>query len=178
LVPVISTNSVFQKSGVGSPKIEMTRRRGPRGYSANQREIGLEIKAMKTVYRRATLDDTNRLFELRRQSIVKLAVKAMSIEEAARWADNLTVAGMERRICELKIWVAEIGERVVGWGSIRDDQLEGLYVDPEFTGRGIGTELLGPLEGLMQNEVFQQCARNQARMRKRFTFDADTNESA
>jgi putative acetyltransferase len=77
-------------------------------------------------------NDTNRLFNLRRQSIIKLAVTHMSIEEAARWADNLTVAGMERRICESEMWVAEIGEKVVGWGAIRDGQLVWLYTDPEF----------------------------------------------
>ena len=37
-----------------------------------------------------------------------------------------------------------------GWGAIRGDRLEGLYTDPEFAGRGIGTELLGVLEGLMR----------------------------
>jgi putative acetyltransferase len=105
---------------------------------------------MKAVHRIATLNDTNRLFDLRRQSIIKLAAKGMSIADAARWAEELTVASMERKICELEIWVAEVNEKVVGWGAIRGDRLEGLYTDPEFSGRGIATELLGLLEGLMQ----------------------------
>jgi putative acetyltransferase len=105
---------------------------------------------MKAVHRLATLNDANRLFELRRQSITELAAKGMSIAEAASWAEKLTVAGMQRKICELEIWVAEISEKVVGWAAIRGDRLEGLYTDPEFAGRGIGTELLGLLEGLMR----------------------------
>jgi putative acetyltransferase len=105
---------------------------------------------MKAVHRLATLDDANRLFELRRQSITELAPKGMSIAEAASWAEKLTVAGMQRKIRELEIWVAEVSETVVGWGAIRGDRLEGLYTDPEFAGRGIGTELLGLLEGLMR----------------------------
>jgi ribosomal protein S18 acetylase RimI-like enzyme len=109
-----------------------------------------KINTMKTVHRRATLNDTNRLFDLRRQSIIKLAAKGMSIEEAARWAEELTVAGMERKICDLEIWVAEVSEKVVSWGAIRGDQLEGLYTDPQFASQGIGTKLLRMLEELMQ----------------------------
>src|SRR5215831_13060762 len=105
---------------------------------------------MKVEHRRATLNDAKRLFELRRQSINELAVKGLSFAEAASWAEKLTVAGMQRKIFELEIWVAEISEEVVAWGAIRDDRLEGLYTEPEFAGRGIGTELLSLLKGLMQ----------------------------
>jgi putative acetyltransferase len=105
---------------------------------------------MKVVLRLATLGDAIRLFELRRQSITELASKGMSVLAAATWAEKLTVAGMERKLCELEIWVAEVGETVVGWGAIRANRVEGLYTDPEFAGQGIGTELLGSLEGLMR----------------------------
>ena len=104
---------------------------------------------MKVEHRLATLNDAKRLFELRRQSINELAVKGMSIAEAASSEEKLTVPGMQRKLSELEIWVAEIGAKVVGWGAIRGDRLEGLYTDPEFAGRGIGTELLSLLEGLM-----------------------------
>jgi putative acetyltransferase len=106
--------------------------------------------AMKPLHRLARLDDANRLFELRRRSITELAPKGMSVAEAASWAENLTIVGMERKIRELEIWVAEVSETVVGWGAIRGDRLEGLYTDPEFAGRGIGSELLGLLERLMR----------------------------
>jgi putative acetyltransferase len=70
--------------------------------------------------------------------------------EVEAWSANLTVAGMERKIHELEIWVAEIDGRAVGWGAIRGDRLEGLYTDPDFANRGIATELLGKLENLMR----------------------------
>jgi putative acetyltransferase len=114
---------------------------------------------MKATHRPATLDDTNRLLELRRQSITELAPKGMSIAEATGWAEELTVAGMEWKIRELEIWVAELSKTVVGWGAIRGDRLEGLYTDPEFAGQGIGTELLGLLEGLMRGRgIAAVCA--------------------
>jgi len=69
---------------------------------------------MKAVHRLATLGDVSRLFELRRQSITKLAAKGMSFIDAASWAEKLTIPGMEKKICELEIWVAEVNGTVVG----------------------------------------------------------------
>jgi putative acetyltransferase len=88
----------------------------------------------------------------------------MSVAQAEAWAVNLTIAGMERKIRELEIWIVERGGTVVGWGAIRGDQLEGLYMDPDFAGRGIGTELLGVLEALMRERgvvvVWAEASRN------------------
>jgi putative acetyltransferase len=74
----------------------------------------------------------------------------MSVSKAEMWAANLTVQGMDRKIREMEIWVVELNSRVVGWGAIRGDRLEGLYMDPDFAGQGMGTALLTRLEGLMR----------------------------
>jgi putative acetyltransferase len=63
---------------------------------------------------------------------MSLQLRGMSIAEAASWAEKLTVAGVQWKISGLEIWVAEIGAKVVGWGAIRSDRLEGLYTDPEI----------------------------------------------
>jgi putative acetyltransferase len=101
-------------------------------------------------HRLATPEDATRLFELRRKSIIALAPHGMSVSEAEIWARNPSVPGMELKIREMEILVAEINGQVVGWGAIRGDRLEGLYTDPGFAGRGIGTELLSKLEVVMR----------------------------
>jgi putative acetyltransferase len=105
---------------------------------------------MKAVHRLATLADAGRLFELRQQAIIVLAPKGMSVVEAETWAATLAMEGMERKLRELEIWVAQVNGTVVGWGAIRGDRLEGLYTDPELAGGGVGTELLTLLEALMR----------------------------
>jgi putative acetyltransferase len=118
---------------------------------------------MQVTYRPATLDDTDRLFELRRQSIIRLAPRGSSTAEATSWAESLTVAGMEQKIRELEIWMAEIGATVAGWGAIYGDRLEGLYTNPDFAGQGIATELLGLLEGLLRGRgIAAICAETSA----------------
>ncbi len=79
----------------------------------------------------------------------------MSAAEAHAWARKLTLPGMERKLRELEIWVAELDGTVAGWGAIRGDCLEGLYAAPKFAGRGVGAELLGMLEGLMRERGVQ-----------------------
>ena len=105
-------------------------------------------------HRLATLDDASRLYHIRRQSILELAPPSMAAAEAEIWAAKLTRAGMERKLRELEIWVAEPGGTVAGWGAIRDNLLEGLYTAPEFAGRGIGAGLLDGLERLMRERGF------------------------
>jgi putative acetyltransferase len=74
----------------------------------------------------------------------------MSTSEVEAWAANLTVVGMESKIREMEVWVAEIDDQVVAWGAFRGDRLEGLYTEPAFANQGIATELLAKLETLMR----------------------------
>ena len=107
------------------------------------------------VHRLATLDDVALLFEVRRRSILELAPPTMSVANAERWAGQLTLAGMERKLRDLEIWIAEPDGVVAGWGAIHGDILEGLYTVPEYAGQGIGAALLDRLEGLMRGRGFE-----------------------
>jgi putative acetyltransferase len=93
--------------------------------------------------------DVAALFDLRRRSILELAVMELPAGEAEAWAAKLTLAGMEKKLRELEIWVAERDGVMAGWGAIRGDYLEGLYTAPEFAGRGMASGMLIRLEGLM-----------------------------
>jgi putative acetyltransferase len=104
---------------------------------------------MAAVHRPATLDDAAALFDLRRRSILELAAKGLPAGEAETWAAKLTPAGMERKLRELEIWIAEADGVVAVWGAIRGNILEGLYTAPEFAGRGVASGMLARLEGLM-----------------------------
>jgi putative acetyltransferase len=102
------------------------------------------------VHRLATLDDTTRLFEVRRRAILELAPSGMSVVDAEAWARQLTRAGMERKLLDFEIWIAERDGVIAGWGAIRGDVLEGLYTAPEYAGQGVGAALLDRLEALLR----------------------------
>lgn len=105
---------------------------------------------MGAIHRMATLDDAGRLHCIRRRSILALAPPLMAAVEAEVWAAKLTLAGMEQKLRDLEIWLAELDGVVAGWGAIRGGCLEGLYTAPEFAGRGVGGDLLEMLERLMR----------------------------
>ena len=109
---------------------------------------------MSPVYRLAVPEDASRLYDIRRQSILELGPPTMPATEAQAWAKRLTQSGMERKLLDLEIWVAELNGIVAGWGAIRGDVLEGLYTAPEFAGQGVGAGLLDRLEGLMRERGF------------------------
>jgi putative acetyltransferase len=104
---------------------------------------------MAAVHRPATLDDAAALLDLRRRSILELASRGLPAGEAETWAAKLTLAGMERKLRELEIWVAKLDGVAAGWSAIRADYLEGLYTAPQFAGRGMASGMLIRLEGLM-----------------------------
>jgi putative acetyltransferase len=109
---------------------------------------------MAAIYRLATRKDTSRLHDIRRRSILELAPPAIPVAEAQAWASKLTLSGMERKLREFEVWVAEPGGVVGGWGAIRGDTLEALYAAPEVAGQGVGAGLLDMLEGLMRDREF------------------------
>ena len=107
------------------------------------------------VHRLASLDDAAILFEVRRLSILQLAPPKMSVADAGAWAGQLTLAGMQQKLRDLEIWIAELDSVVAGWGAIRGDVLEGLYTAPECAGQGVGAALLDRLEELMRGRGFE-----------------------
>ena len=116
---------------------------------------------MGAIYRLAMREDANRLYDIRRRSILELAPPTMPAAEAQAWASKLTLARIEQKLRELEVWVAELDGGVVGWGAIRGDVLEGLYVAPESAGQGVGAGLLDTLEGLIRDRGFH-CVRAEA----------------
>src|SRR3954453_16721401 len=106
---------------------------------------------MAVVHRPATLDDTAALYDLRRRSILEIAATGLPAGEAEAWVAKQTLERMERKLRDFEIWVTVLDGAVAGWGAFGGDYLEGLYIAPEFAGRGMGGGLLARIEGVMRD---------------------------
>ena len=110
---------------------------------------------MNLSFRTARLADVPSVWHLRRESILELAPRGMKLAQAETWAAKLTIQEMEQRFLETEIWVAEADDIVIGWIALRNDYIDGLYIDPRFARRGVGTQLLCLAERLMSERAIQ-----------------------
>jgi putative acetyltransferase len=79
----------------------------------------------------------------------------MTQNQAETWANSMAVEGMEQRFRDAEVWVAEADDTIAGWIALRGDHIDGLYTDPVFVERGIGTELVALAEALMRERGIQ-----------------------
>src|SRR5690348_12505164 len=93
---------------------------------------------MELTLRRGTHSDAGPLAELylraRRAAVPIIPMTAHTDEEVRAWIAELVIPRAE-------VWVAE-SDRLVGVLVLDDDWVDQLYVDPELTGQGIGTQLI------------------------------------
>jgi GNAT superfamily N-acetyltransferase len=93
---------------------------------------------MELTLRRGTDSDAGPLAELylraRKAAIPTIPMTAHTDDEVRAWIAELVIPRSE-------VWLAE-SDQLVGLLVLDDDWVDQLYVDPELTGRGIGTQLI------------------------------------
>jgi|SRR4051812_40338968 hypothetical protein len=70
---------------------------------------------MSAAHRPPTRAGAAQLLALRQRSIIALAPAGMPVADAQMRAANLGLSGMEAKLRELEIWLAERDARVAGW---------------------------------------------------------------
>jgi GNAT superfamily N-acetyltransferase len=95
--------------------------------------------------RRAEATDEEALARIRRSAILALAVPAMSMEQAEKWATRAAADRIARAIRDDDVWVAVEGA-AIGWVEVDRDRVAALYVSPSCSRRGVGSALLARAE--------------------------------
>lgn len=95
--------------------------------------------------RRAETADEEALAHIRRSAILALAVPALSLEQAEKWATQVVTDRFARAIREHDVWVAVEGTEI-GWVEVDQDRVAALYVSPSYSRRGVGSVLLAQAE--------------------------------
>lgn len=106
-------------------------------------------------------DDATAILRVHEQSIRELGPTGYAPEEVESWAAGLRAEGyVEKKAFGDTTLVAVAESRVVGFGSLKNQEVNALYVAPEMARRGVGSALLQSLEAI---------ARDRGRRRLRLT---------
>ena len=94
-------------------------------------------------------DDGEDLLRVHREAILRLGTAAYSVAETESWCADLVAEGYGRAMeedREIFLVAVDRSDRVVAFCSHRDDEIMALYVHPDWTRRGIASDLLGRAE--------------------------------
>ena len=103
--------------------------------------------------RRAEAGDWEALGRIRRSAILALAVPAMSIEQAEKWATRAAADRIVRAIRDHDVWVA-VDAAASGWVEVDRDRVAALYVLPSCARQGVGSVLLARAETFIRNSGY------------------------
>ena len=85
------------------------------------------------------------LLAIRRDAIMALASEYGRVA-AERWASAAPPDRAAKAIATNRVWVAELGSKVVGWVEVSGATIESLYVSSAAARRGVGSSLLAHAE--------------------------------
>ncbi len=94
------------------------------------------------IIRAARADEVMALAAIRRDAIIVLSSGALGRAGAQDWAYSAGTDRVHRAIGDHHVYVADLRGDAVGWIEIVENRVEGLYVHPSHSGRGVGGALL------------------------------------
>ena len=100
--------------------------------------------------RPATIHDLEEISKCHRASIQELCRNYYSAETIEKWTRILLPEIYENAIKEKILIVAEVKNKISGFGilDIENTELSALYIHPDSTGEGIATEILSRMEAI------------------------------
>ena len=110
----------------------------------------LEIK-------RATPDDAERAFEIRREAIRGQCIGAYSAEQMALWTRGRASDGYSVLMGK-QFYMGWLNDEpvVTGMLDLADGEIGALFVLPAYMGQGLGKAMLAHLEGVARQQAIEQ----------------------
>lgn len=98
--------------------------------------------------RRARQEDKGALWHIHTRAIREVCKSHYSERELKSWTDVLKPARYEKPINNGPFYVAVESGSIIGFGNLnqKSGEIESLYVDPDYVGRGVGKRILEALE--------------------------------
>ncbi|MEH1864812.1 MAG: GNAT family N-acetyltransferase [Nostoc sp.] len=90
--------------------------------------------------------DRNQIFDIQRDAIQRLCSQDYNPEQIQGLLNDKQLNDLEGKDTKDIVFVAEIGEKIVGFSAYSKYWVSAIYVHPQYVRQGIGTELLKAME--------------------------------
>ncbi|QDG75117.1 GNAT family N-acetyltransferase [Labrenzia sp. PHM005] len=100
------------------------------------------MNTQRISYRRSNADDTQAVYNLVMASVRRLAPVPYSQEVIDTWMEGRRVEDYQPDCAQGLVWLAEAGDRPVGFSQGEPGAVKRLFVDADFVGLGIGADLM------------------------------------
>lgn len=136
------------------------------------------VKAV-TIIRRASRDDANACWDVRRAAVMSQCANAYPLEQLEEWTGGTTPMAFENAV-EDRFHVAMIEGRVAGTGTVdlKTGRIDAVFVHPDFMRRGIGAAMVAHLGALARaaglDRIMLDSTLNAAPFYRRLGFEGET----
>lgn len=109
------------------------------------------------VIRKALAADISAICQLRKRAILAQCSDFYSSEQLAIWTEGEVSEAIKQDIINA-FYVAELNQQVVGCGMLTVDttMIDAIFVDPDYFGQGIATQMLAFLEQQAKQQGLSQ----------------------
>lgn len=96
-------------------------------------------------------EDANEVSNVIRRALALINIKDYPEDHIKSMIEKFSPQAVLERGQKRSMFVVVIDFKIVATGSLQNDAIYSLFVDPDYNGRGIGTKLMEKLEDLAKN---------------------------
>lgn len=96
-------------------------------------------------------EDANEVSNVIRRALALINIKDYPEDHIKSMIEKFSLQAVLKRGQKRSMFVVVIDFKIVATGSLQNDTIYSLFVDPDYNGRGIGTKLMEKLEDLAKN---------------------------
>lgn len=110
---------------------------------------------MKVKIRKAKPEDALKIRNAHVASIRGICSKDYTAKQIRVWSNRKPESYRKALAAGESMFVAQVGDRVVGFSVTHEGEIRAVYVHPQYVGRGIGKKLLSAVESSAKRRGFK-----------------------
>lgn len=122
----------------------------------------------KITIRKFRKGDERKISHLCRRCIAEINSKDVSEKETEFLINEFSPSGVVKYSKDSLMYVALLDEKIVGTGNLKENQVRGVFINPNYHGYGIGRRIMNYIEGIAIRKGIRSVYLNSSAYAKEF----------